>query len=400
MTSGPIEPVAAPAPADEQSASAAPVNKVLMVGGDKVGKQYILQRLLNRSTLPVEPVSLDVTGAATVSVESVAWPVETRYYTTSLLFHILRDSSVPRFSPDSLAALLASPIVASTSSVVLVYDASDAATLHAVQRWSAVTAQLDDEDSVMLCVGVEKAAGAGKEEVWEEARDWCIDHTIEHVRLRYEDEQTRAAAANGGNAVGAAAAAGRRDEEEDEEGIARIQSAFHANHWQHMTLKSRQAVAQSRVREDGGEDGAEGQRLSLDAQLAQDEEREEAELEAHLQAEEEEEARQQAERAQLRAQLEAEGVKLDDDDAEAEDGKSVEERQQEEQKMEQHLQGFEALFEQMQKVRQEATRAQRGDNEQTGSRVLTDVERRKRAEDALMKMMRTFGLDEDDEEES
>ena len=64
-----------------------------------------------------------------------------------------------------------------------------------------------------------------------------------------------------------------------------------------MTLKSRQAVAHSRLtRADGEEDE---QPLSIDARLAQDEEREEAELEAHLQAEAEEEARVEAERQQF-----------------------------------------------------------------------------------------------------
>ena len=398
MTSGPLEPVAATASPDERAVeneSEPGANKVLVVGGNKVGKKYILQRLLNRPTLPVEPVSIDVSGAELLSVDTVEWPVETRYYTTSLHFHVLRDSIVPRFSPESLSSLLASPLLSSTSSVVLVYDASNVESLHAVQRWSAVTTQLDDEDSVMLCVGVEKGAGEGKEEIWDEARDWCIDHTIEHVRLRYEDEEARA---------GSRAVAGNRrgEEEEDEEGISRIQSAFHANHWQHMTLKSRQAIAHSRLDRLDGEDGAD-EPLSIDARLAQDEEREEAELEAHLQAEAEEEARQEAERQQLRAQLEAEGVKLDDETEQAgaeEDGKTTEERQQEEERMEQHLQGFEAMFERMQKVRQEAMRSHRGDNEPTGGRVLTDAERRKRAEDALLSMMRTFGLDESDEEES
>jgi len=371
-----------------------------MVGGDKVGKRYILQRLLNRPTLPIEPVSLDIGGSDSLTVDTVEWPVETRYYTTSLHFHVLRDAAVPRFSPESLSALLASPLLSSTSSVVLVYDASSVDSLRAVQRWSAVTTQLDDEDSVMLCVGVEKAAGEGKEEVWDAARDWCIDHTIEHVRLRYEDDEARGAGRAGGG--------GRREEEEDEEGIDRIQSAFHANHWQHMTMKSRQAVAHSRLnRTEDGEDGEDGvdEPLSIDARLAQDEEREEAELEAHLQAEAEEEARLEAERQRMRAQLEAEGVKLDDESEHAavdDDGKTVEQRQQEEERMEQHLQGFEAMFERMQKVRQEAMRAQRTDTEQSGGgrAVLTDAERRKRAEDALLSMMRTFGLDESDDEES
>ena len=183
MTSGPIEPVAAAGPGDGgenavENESASRTNKVLMVGGDKVGKRYILQRLLNRTTLPIEPLSLDISGADSLTVDTVEWPVDTRYYTTSLQFHVLRDSSVPRFSPDSLSALLASPLLSSTSSVVLVYDASSVDSLRAIQRWSAVTAQVDDEDSVMLCVGVEKVAGGGKEEVWDEARDWCIDHTI------------------------------------------------------------------------------------------------------------------------------------------------------------------------------------------------------------------------------
>ena len=398
MTSGTVEPAAAAAPVDEHAGadeSAPRMNKVLLVGGDKVGKRYILQRLLNQPTLSVAPVSLALSDVGSVLVDTVEWAVETRYYSASLHFHVLRDSSVPRFSPDSLSALLASPLLASTSSVMLVYDASSADSLRAVQRWSAVTAQLDDEDSVMLCVGVEKAAGEAKEEVWDEARDWCIDHTIEHIRLRYEDEQARATSR-------AAAGGDRREDEEDEEGIKRIESAFHANHWQHMTLKDRQTVAQSRLNRRDGEDG-DDEPLSIGARLAQDEEREEAELEAHLNAEAEEEARLQVERQRLRAQLEAEGVKLDDDvDPAAVDGEgmSTEERQQEEERMEQHLQSFEAMFEQMQQVRQEAMRAQRGDNEQSGGRVLTDAERRKRAEDALMSMMATFGLADSDEEES
>ena len=396
MTTGPVEPVAAPAPVDEHAAAndtPPRTNKVLMVGGDKVGKRYILQRLLNRAILPVEPVSLDIHGSGAVTVDTVEWPVETRYYTASLHFHVLRDSSIPRFSPDSLSALLASPLLASTSSVVLVYDASNVDSLRAVQRWSSVTAQLDDEDSVMLCVGVEKVAGEGKEEIWDEARDWCIDHTIEHVRLRYEDEQAR----EGGNR---GASGGRREEEDEEEGIHRIQSAFQANNWQHMTLKSRQAVAHSRLNGVDGDDGAD-EPLSIDARLAQDEEREEAELEAHLQAEAEEEAKRDADRQQLRAQLEAEGVKLEDEFEDPdEDGKTTAERQHEEERMERHLQGFEAMFEQMQRVRQEAMRSHRGDNEQSGGRVLTDAERRKRAEDALMSMMQSLGLDDSDEEES
>ena len=311
MTSGPVEPVAAPAQPVEPAAddeSSTRTNKVLVVGGDRVGKKYILQRLVNRPNLPTEPVTVDLAGSATLTVDTVVWPVETRYYSTSLQFHVLRDSSIPRFSPESLSSLLASPLLASTSSVVLVYDASDVDSLRAIQRWSAVTAQLDDEDSVMLCVGVEKAAGQGKEQVWDEAREWCIDHTIEHVRLRYEDDEARQGAAGGER---------RRDDDDDEEGISRIQSAFHANHWQHMTLKSRQAVAHSRLIGTDGDDGDEEQPLSINARLAQDEEREEAELEAHLQAEAEEEARHEAERQRMRAQLEAEGVKLDDESEQA-----------------------------------------------------------------------------------
>ena len=100
-------------------------------------------------------------------------------------------------------------------------------------------------------------------------------------------------------------------------------------------------------------------------------------------------------------------MKLDDESESAlggvdEEGKTVEQRQHEENRMEQHLHSFEAMFEQMQKVRQEAMRAHKSDTEQQqqGGRVLSDADRRKRAEDALLSMMKTFGLDESDDEES
>ena len=372
-------------------------NKVLVIGGHGVGKKFILQRLSSSSTpLTLSPLSLATSPSTSVVVRSHLHPIDTRYYTTTLHFHVLTDTDIPPLTPSSLTSLLSSPLLTACQGLLLVYDAASPTSFDHLTRWAPLLPHIDDDDAVLLIVGVERAPNTALDSVWAKARDWAIDHSIEHVRLRYNDGPAPA------GEVGEA-----EEEGEEEEGVRRIAGAFEANHWEHMVMKDRAAAARQRLqRGDEGEDGGERERegdgqwvdhpLSLNARLAADEEREEAELEAHLQAEEEEEARLEQERARLRQQLEVEGAKLDDEGEAVGEGKTAEEVAREDEAMEAHLTSFEAMFERMQNIRQEAMRAQRSPSGAQQGRPLSDAERRKRAEDAILNMLKSMGLDDED----
>ena len=398
------QPAAAPADAVDGVAGAdavtelPPSNKVLVIGGPGVGKQFILQRLSSSPTpLTLTPLSLATSATTSAPVRTHLHPISTRYYSTALHFHVLRDSDIPPFSPSSLSSLLSSPLLSSARGLLLVYDSSSPSSLSSLHRWSSVLPHIDDDDTPLLLIGVERNPHTADAAVLAQARDWAIDHSVEHVQVRYEDGPAPAGVEGGG------------EEEEEEEGVRRIAGALEANHWEHMVMKDRTAAARQRAdrvggEEDGEGDGVDGEGregehpLSINARLDADEEREEAELEAHLQAEEEEEARREQERARLRQQLEMEGAKLDDEGEEVGEGKTEEDLVREDERMEAHLTSFEAMFERMQNIRHEAMRAQRQqpDGQQQGGRQLTDAERRKRAEDAIMGMLKTMGLDEED----
>ena len=370
-------------------------NKILVIGGPSVGKRFILQRLSRSPTpLSLSPSSLPTSPSSSIPLRTFHHPIDTRYYTASLHFHVLNDADVPPFTPSSLASLLSSPLLSELQGVMLVYDAAERGSLESVQRWGGVLERVNDEDSVLLMVGVERERGRGSDAVWAAARDWAIDHSVEHVRLRFDDESAPAHSEEGGD-------------EDDEEGVRRIAGAFEANQWQHMVLKDRASAARQRLTrtEDDsgdGDGGADGHPLSINARLAHEEEREEAELEAHVQAEADEEAKVEEERARLRHQLELAGARLNDEDDGDDIAKSDAERAREDEQMEAHLTSFEAMFERMQAVRQEAVRAHAAGPAPAapGSAPLSDIERRRRAEEAILSMLNSLGMEDGEDDDS
>ena len=376
---------------DDVSALPPASNKILVIGGPRVGKKFILERLIKSpSPLPLLPLSVSTTPTTSLPLSTCLWPIDTRYYSAHLSFHLLNDQSVPAFTPSSLSSLVSSPLLTDLQGLMLVYDASDPSSLSAIQRWSALLPHVShqDDDSVMLMVGVESQPTKASADVWAQARDWAIDHGLEHVRVGYDDRLE-------GEDEG-----GEEGGEEDEEGVARIAGAFQANHWQQMELKDRASAARQRLMAADGEDGEGEHPLSINARLAQEEEQEEAELEAHLQAEAETEAALERARAELRQRQELEGEDGEEREEEVdEEGKTVEEQMREEERMESHMAGFEAMFERMQGIRQEAMRAHGDMGAGDQGKVLSDAERRRRAEDAIMSMLQSMGLDGDDEEE-
>lgn len=368
------------------------MNKVLVIGDNQVGKKFVVKHIIQAQSTPNQtsnnqsvtfvPNTAKFTEDQSVPYHTAHWPLVTKYYRADVEFNLLNDNAVSDFTPQSIDQLVQSSLAKAIQSMLLIYDPSNTDSFQRITRWAALINSAVTSDRVMLCIANESKPESIDQSIIEQARDWCQLHNIEHVSIPFVELSSQLIAP-----IPSSASDRWRH---DDDGLPRIVNALQANEWDDMSMKSEsERRSEMQARADRAEliDAEEARAQSLTNQLDQEEADEEAEFEAHLI----EEDRLAAERAALIAALNADQPPLAPTE---EEELTVEEEEHAVEQVEKQLAGFEAMFEQMRSIRAEAVASRQS----TGNPV-SDAERRKRAEDAIMSMLTSMGIGPDDDDD-
>lgn len=185
-----------------------PAGEVLIVGEAGVGKQSLVNRLLNSKAA----------DRKTPLKQQQQWDLDTKYYTAQVLVEC------------QLPTEQAAPAAATCGGLVLVFAADQKSSFHAVRDW--VEHLPSDVADVRLCIAnkIDKLVRPDcpqqvqRSTLLAEAVQWCADSLFEYIEVSSSDAEV--------------------DQqlvwEEQQQGVSRVKEALEAHMWPGLKMKPKQ----------------------------------------------------------------------------------------------------------------------------------------------------------------
>eukprot|EP01006_Ploeotia_vitrea_P042240 TRINITY_DN66614_c7_g2_i1.p1 TRINITY_DN66614_c7_g2~~TRINITY_DN66614_c7_g2_i1.p1 ORF type:complete len:411 (-),score=232.38 TRINITY_DN66614_c7_g2_i1:8-1240(-) len=222
------------------------INRVVVVGATGVGKKRLAARMTQHRD--VGKWDEEESGSGNVQVwRCPPWTLSNRYYDAEMLVEVVVDDG----DGSALERVTAASEDAKCQALMLVFDESSSDTFDPiVVDWEPFIEEQQPE--VLMCVCVRRHEAKTPSEVSEaaalreRASEWCVDNQIEFVRVDATKWTDDGDDDDDDDASGSPDKTVRPGllQADDLDGVDRIVQALHSTMWEHMTMKPRSQVGQ------------------------------------------------------------------------------------------------------------------------------------------------------------